>query len=518
MSPAVKIQGYVAASSQATAGGAPAGAASSKDTGRQAAGSSKKTQRRRRQKPKGGRGNAAPAADADPPPLTQEDIVEFGREFLPYRVRFPQGTLGLRLEHVEPNIRVKGFAEIEGPDGQKSQGPAAGKGHIQLGHWLVGVNDMKFEGKVNSREVLQGVYQAIRAAKDQRVLQFKPMLGTKGVEKARAAAAAGIAARMRQEAGGGEDDYDHDEEEEEEEEEDDDDDDDDDDQEQEEEQEDSRVAAHRAQRRQQQADRKAAKAAADAAMAAATQERPLVTRHGGRRRPTLHHVLPHAVVQPPVRSLWLLDLRHVAEQWTLIESDLFRRIPSHEFLAVDWEKPRHSARGARSMALRAVKDRFNGVASWITALVLHGDSPRERASYVAWFVDLAAAMLSLRNLHGVFQIVSALKSHAIQKLAETQAAVSSHHRTRLDRLGSIVNITSNFKDYRAALGTALRDSARAAQQQQIPGGGGGDDGIVPALAVHQRDLFAAEGTQTKVGRSGNDDGGGDDSGANSLLW
>jgi hypothetical protein len=33
-------------------------------------------------------------------------------------------------------------------------------------------------------------------------------------------------------------------------------------------------------------------------------------------------------------------LRHVAEQWTLIDWEMFRAIPGYELLALAWEKPR----------------------------------------------------------------------------------------------------------------------------------------------------------------------------------
>ena len=37
---------------------------------------------------------------------------------------------------------------------------------------------------------------------------------------------------------------------------------------------------------------------------------------------------------------FFLSSRHVAEQWTLIDWEMFRAIPGYELLALAWEKPR----------------------------------------------------------------------------------------------------------------------------------------------------------------------------------
>ncbi|XP_070936237.1 ral-GDS-related protein isoform X1 [Macaca nemestrina] len=128
--------------------------------------------------------------------------------------------------------------------------------------------------------------------------------------------------------------------------------------------------------------------------------------------------------------------RLLAEQLTLMDAELFKKVVLYECLGSIWGQ-RHK-KGSEHVAptVRATIAHFNRLTNCVTTFCLgdHSMRARDRARVVEHWIKVARECLSLNNFSSVHAIISALRSNPIHRLHKMWAAVSSKSSKYLKEL------------------------------------------------------------------------------------
>jgi len=134
----------------------------------------------------------------------------------------------------------------------------------------------------------------------------------------------------------------------------------------------------------------------------------------------------------------------VAEQMTLLDSQLFLRIDSAELLIWVQEQAEE-----KSMNLTKFTEHFNNMSYWTRTLILQQPDAKERERYVMKFIKIMKWLRKMNNFNSYLAILSALDSAPIRRL-EWQKNITDG----LKEYCSLIDSSSSFRAYRLALGEA----------------------------------------------------------------
>ncbi|XP_070936360.1 ral-GDS-related protein-like isoform X5 [Macaca nemestrina] len=128
--------------------------------------------------------------------------------------------------------------------------------------------------------------------------------------------------------------------------------------------------------------------------------------------------------------------RLLAEQLTLTDAELFKKVELYECLGSIWGQRAKEGNEHVAPTVHATITHFNRLTNCVTTSCLgnHGMRARDRARVVEHWIKVARECLSLNNFSAVHAIVSALCSNPIHRLHETWAAVSSKSTKHLKQL------------------------------------------------------------------------------------
>ncbi|KAK2951985.1 putative Ras-specific guanine nucleotide-releasing factor 2 [Blattamonas nauphoetae] len=241
-----------------------------------------------------------------------------------------------------------------------------------------------------------------------------------------------------------------------------------------------------------------------------------------------------------LNSTWQVELieidpKELARQITLIESNLFVKIESVEFVELGWMKTKsksdrsttlepsplctssttptdsqhspspspfahHDQKGPRSSFappnpshtpflnptpssnLRSLILHFNRMSLWISTCVLSPTLPYLRAKVVEYFISLSTHFLKLNNFVGIMEVVTGLQRKSIRRLTSTWALVSRSRREEWERIVLLTELRGRFRNLRQRM-----------QQSQPP--------LVPYFGLYLTDLVYINESQN-VGPSG----------------
>ncbi|XP_070935977.1 ral-GDS-related protein-like isoform X1 [Macaca nemestrina] len=128
--------------------------------------------------------------------------------------------------------------------------------------------------------------------------------------------------------------------------------------------------------------------------------------------------------------------RLLAEQLTLIDAELFKKVELYECMGSIWSQ-RHQ-KGSEHVAptVCATIAHFNRLTNCVTTSCLgdHSMRAQDRARVVEHWIKVARECLRLNNFSSVHAIVSALRSNPIHRLHKTWAGVSSKSTKYLKEL------------------------------------------------------------------------------------
>ncbi|PRP87676.1 Ras guanine nucleotide exchange factor Q [Planoprotostelium fungivorum] len=183
-------------------------------------------------------------------------------------------------------------------------------------------------------------------------------------------------------------------------------------------------------------------------------------------------------ISPPVQStISVFDVRSstIAQQLTLIDFELFKKITPKELSHQAWNQP--NAREVSPNVMNSI-DRINRVSYWVATEITACFSLRKRVSVMKKFISVAQSCLELRNFASLFAVCMGLNLGCVQIMKKTWAALPKSFQTSFSELSEIVGTVGNFKKYRRLMKTI-----------ELP--------AIPYIAVTLKDLtFIEDGNKT----------------------
>ncbi|XP_072004890.1 ras-specific guanine nucleotide-releasing factor 1 isoform X2 [Engystomops pustulosus] len=206
--------------------------------------------------------------------------------------------------------------------------------------------------------------------------------------------------------------------------------------------------------------------------AAANIIRTLTQEDPGDSQVTLEEI-EHMVLSTPVDPFEALSALEIAEQVTLLDYLIFKKIPYEEFFGQGWMK---ADKNERTPYIMGTSKHFNHMSNLIATEILRSEEPAVRGCTIEKWVAVADICRCLHNYNAVLEITSSLNRSAIFRLKRTWIKVSKQTKTLIDRLQKLVSSEGRFKNLREALKNC-------------------DPPCVPYLGMYLTDLaFIEEGT------------------------
>ncbi|XP_040081420.1 ral guanine nucleotide dissociation stimulator isoform X4 [Oryx dammah] len=195
---------------------------------------------------------------------------------------------------------------------------------------------------------------------------------------------------------------------------------------------------------------------------------------------------PHLLAFPP---------ELVAEQFTLMDAELFKKVVPYHCLGSIWSQRDKKGKEHLAPTVRATVAQFNSVANCVITTCL-GDrsvSARHRARVVEHWIEVARECRVLKNFSSLYAILSALQSNSIHRLKKMWEEVSRDSLRVFQKLSEIFSDENNYSLSRELLikeGTSkfatLEMNPKRAQRR--PKEAGVIQGTVPYLGTFLTDL------------------------------
>uniref|UniRef100_K7FXN2 Ras protein specific guanine nucleotide releasing factor 1 n=1 Tax=Pelodiscus sinensis TaxID=13735 RepID=K7FXN2_PELSI len=206
--------------------------------------------------------------------------------------------------------------------------------------------------------------------------------------------------------------------------------------------------------------------------AAANIIRTLTQEDPGDNQITLEEVIQMAegVKAEPFENHSALE---IAEQLTLLDHLVFKKIPYEEFFGQGWMK---LEKNERTPYIMKNTKHFNDISNLIASEILRNEDVTARVSAIEKWVAVADICRCLHNYNAVLEITSSLNRSAIFRLKKTWLKVSKQTKALIDKLQRLGASEGRFKNLREALKNC-------------------DPPCVPYLGMYLTDLaFIEEGT------------------------
>ncbi|XP_054569390.1 ras-specific guanine nucleotide-releasing factor 1 [Eptesicus fuscus] len=206
--------------------------------------------------------------------------------------------------------------------------------------------------------------------------------------------------------------------------------------------------------------------------AAANIVRTLTQEDPGDNQITLEEItqLAAGVKAEPFESHSALE---IAEQLTLLDHLVFRKIPYEEFFGQGWMK---LEKNERTPYIMKTTKHFNDISNLIASEIIRNEDISARVSAIEKWVAVADICRCLHNYNAVLEITSSMNRSAIFRLKKTWLKVSKQTKALIDKLQKLVSSDGRFKNLREALKNC-------------------DPPCVPYLGMYLTDLaFIEEGT------------------------
>ncbi|XP_004999693.1 ras-specific guanine nucleotide-releasing factor 1 [Cavia porcellus] len=163
----------------------------------------------------------------------------------------------------------------------------------------------------------------------------------------------------------------------------------------------------------------------------------------------------------------------IAEQLTLLDHLVFKKIPYEEFFGQGWMK---LEKNERTPYIMKTTKHFNDISNLIASEIIRNEDIGARASAIEKWVAVADICRCLHNYNAVLEITSSMNRSAIFRLKKTWLKVSKQTKALIDKLQKLVSSEGRFKNLREALKNC-------------------DPPCVPYLGMYLTDLaFIEEGT------------------------
>ncbi|XP_012862849.2 ral guanine nucleotide dissociation stimulator [Echinops telfairi] len=185
----------------------------------------------------------------------------------------------------------------------------------------------------------------------------------------------------------------------------------------------------------------------------------------------------------------------VAEQFTLMDAELFKKVVPYHCLGSIWSQRDKKGKEHLAPTIRATVTQFNSVANCVITTCLGDRNMKapDRARVVEHWIEVARECRILKNFSSLHAVLSALQSNSIHRLKKTWEDVSRESVRIFQKLSEIFSDENNYSLSRELLikeGTSkfatLEMNPRRAQKRQRELGV--IQGTVPYLGTFLTDL------------------------------
>ncbi|XP_011505573.1 PREDICTED: ral guanine nucleotide dissociation stimulator [Ceratosolen solmsi marchali] len=111
--------------------------------------------------------------------------------------------------------------------------------------------------------------------------------------------------------------------------------------------------------------------------------------------------------------------RHLAEQLTRMDAEVFRKLVAHQCLGAVWSRRGDRSRSHDAATVLATVNQFNAVSLRVISTILladEGTKAQERARVIETWIDVAQELRILKNFSSLKAIVSGLQSNPVYRL------------------------------------------------------------------------------------------------------
>ncbi|NXS69593.1 GNDS protein, partial [Pandion haliaetus] len=188
----------------------------------------------------------------------------------------------------------------------------------------------------------------------------------------------------------------------------------------------------------------------------------------------------------------------VAEQFTLMDAELFKKVVPYHCLGCIWSQRDKKGKEHLAPTIRATVLQFNSVANCVIATCLGDRSlkPQQRAKVVERWIEVARECRILKNFSSLRAILSALQCNAVHRLKKTWDEVLRESFRTFHELSEIFSDENNhslsrellIKEGTSKFATLEINPKRAQKRQQQQREMGVMQGTIPYLGTFLTDL------------------------------
>ncbi|NWI81485.1 GNDS protein, partial [Dryoscopus gambensis] len=188
----------------------------------------------------------------------------------------------------------------------------------------------------------------------------------------------------------------------------------------------------------------------------------------------------------------------VAEQFTLMDAELFKKVVPYHCLGCIWSQRDKKGKEHLAPTIRATVSQFNSVANCVIATCLGDRSlkPQQRAKVVERWIEVARECRILKNFSSLRAILSALQCNAVHRLKKTWDEVLRESFRTFHELSEIFSDENNhslsrellIKEGTSKFATLEINPKRAQKRQQQQREMGVMQGTIPYLGTFLTDL------------------------------
>ncbi|CAN9512731.1 unnamed protein product [Ophioblennius macclurei] len=200
----------------------------------------------------------------------------------------------------------------------------------------------------------------------------------------------------------------------------------------------------------------------------------------------------------PAFSFLSFDPIMVAEQFTLMDADLFKKVVPYHCLGGIWSQRDKKGKEHLAPTIRATVAQFNSVTNCVITTCLSNPSlkPTQRARLLERWIDVARECRILKNFSSLRAILSALQCNAIHRLKRTWEEVSREGFRTFRELSEIFSDDNNYslsrellvKEGTSKFATLEINPKRAQRRHQQQRDLGVMQGTIPYLGTFLTDL------------------------------
>ncbi|XP_053726663.1 ral guanine nucleotide dissociation stimulator-like isoform X2 [Synchiropus splendidus] len=200
----------------------------------------------------------------------------------------------------------------------------------------------------------------------------------------------------------------------------------------------------------------------------------------------------------PAFSFLSFDPIMVAEQFTLMDADLFKKVVPYHCLGGIWSQRDKKGKEHLAPTIRATVAQFNSVTNCVIATCLSSPvlKPTQRARLLERWIDVARECRILKNFSSLRAILSALQCNAVHRLKRTWEEVSRESFRTFRELSEIFSDDNNYslsrellvKEGTSKFATLEINPKRAQRRHQQQRDLGVMQGTIPYLGTFLTDL------------------------------